>query len=195
NVLWDCITHIDDETVQKVNELGGIKAILISHPHFYSSMREWSARFGGVPVYTHANDRQWAQLPAANHVFWEGRSLQLLDGEVKLVCSGGHFDGSSVLYWNKNLFVGDTIAVAASHKSVSFMYSFPNYWPLPPSDVRVIWDTVRGLDIESIFGGWVDLEIVGNGRRVIFESAKAYTRYCGHDVARFYGDDDKELAP
>src|SRR5436190_391043 len=42
NVLWDCLTLIDDATVAAVQALGGIAAIAISHPHYYSSMVEWS---------------------------------------------------------------------------------------------------------------------------------------------------------
>jgi len=37
NVLWDCITYLDDETVETIKALGGLKAIAISHPHFYST--------------------------------------------------------------------------------------------------------------------------------------------------------------
>jgi len=53
NVLWDCVTLIDDATVAVVREFGGISAVAISHPHYYSTMVEWSAAFGGVPVYIH----------------------------------------------------------------------------------------------------------------------------------------------
>jgi glyoxylase-like metal-dependent hydrolase (beta-lactamase superfamily II) len=38
--------------LQAVEKLGGIKAIVISHPHFYSAMCAWSLRFG-APVYVH----------------------------------------------------------------------------------------------------------------------------------------------
>lgn len=37
NVLWDCITYLDDETVEAIKGLGGVKAIAISHPHFFST--------------------------------------------------------------------------------------------------------------------------------------------------------------
>ncbi|KAF8922831.1 hypothetical protein BGZ47_005283, partial [Haplosporangium gracile] len=121
NILWDCITLIDDETVRKIKEdHGGLEAVVISHPHYYSSLKDWSEAFGGIPIYTHAKDKQWLQRPADNHIFWEGTSLDLLDGEVKVLCPGGHFDGSSLLLWNKNLLVADTMMVAASRKSVSF---------------------------------------------------------------------------
>jgi hypothetical protein len=54
NILWDCISFIDDATVEIVRSLGGISAIAISHPHFYASMVEWSHAFGGVPIHLHA---------------------------------------------------------------------------------------------------------------------------------------------
>ena len=51
NVLWDCISLIDDATVTLINGLGGLKAIAISHPHFYTTLGEWSRAFGGIPVH------------------------------------------------------------------------------------------------------------------------------------------------
>lgn len=64
NLLWDCISLIDEATVREVTTLGGISAIAISHPHYYSSMVEWSHAFGGVPIYLHADDRQWIMRPS-----------------------------------------------------------------------------------------------------------------------------------
>ncbi len=48
NVLWDCVGLVDDATIQRVNELGGIAEIAISHPHYYTAMVEWSRAFGGA---------------------------------------------------------------------------------------------------------------------------------------------------
>ena len=45
NVLWDCITVLDDAMEAQVRSLGGIRAIAISHPHYYSSMVDWSHTF------------------------------------------------------------------------------------------------------------------------------------------------------
>jgi hypothetical protein len=49
NVLWDCIALLDPATIEIVKALGGLRAIAISHPHFYSTMVEWSRAFGDVP--------------------------------------------------------------------------------------------------------------------------------------------------
>ena len=37
----------------------GLRAIAISHPHYYTTIVDWSRAFGGVPVYVHADDREW----------------------------------------------------------------------------------------------------------------------------------------
>jgi hypothetical protein len=49
NILWDCIPLIDDATVTLINGLGGLRAIAISHPHFYTTLVEWSRAFGTSP--------------------------------------------------------------------------------------------------------------------------------------------------
>jgi glyoxylase-like metal-dependent hydrolase (beta-lactamase superfamily II) len=71
NVLWDCIALIDDATVDVLKGLGGVVAIAISHPHYYTTMGEWSRALGGVPIYLHAADRQWVmRADPARHRAW-----------------------------------------------------------------------------------------------------------------------------
>src|SRR5579871_404480 len=97
NVLWDCISLVDDETVAAVRALGGIGAIAISHPHYYSSMVEWAHTFA-CPIYLHAADRRWVMRPDPAITFWEGETFTLGAG-VTLIRCGGHFDGGTVLHW------------------------------------------------------------------------------------------------
>ena len=35
---------LDSATIALINGLGGLKAIAISHPHFYTTMVEWNER-------------------------------------------------------------------------------------------------------------------------------------------------------
>ena len=77
NLLWDCISLIDEATSEAVRALGGISAIAISHPHYYSSMVEWSEKFGNVPIYLHADDHRWVMRPSPNIVFWKGEQEKL----------------------------------------------------------------------------------------------------------------------
>ena len=57
NLLWDCISLLDNETIAEVNARGGIRAIAISHPHFYSSMIEWAECFD-ARIYLHSADSE-----------------------------------------------------------------------------------------------------------------------------------------
>jgi hypothetical protein len=52
NVLWDCIALIDEATVDLLQGLGGVTAIAISHPHYCTTMVEWSRALGGVHTCT-----------------------------------------------------------------------------------------------------------------------------------------------
>jgi glyoxylase-like metal-dependent hydrolase (beta-lactamase superfamily II) len=97
NVLWDCVPLLDPALVEMINAVGGVSAIAISHPHYYTSLVEWSRAFGEVPVYLHAADRQWVMRPDQAVVFWDGETKALGDG-LTLVRCGGHFDGGTVLH-------------------------------------------------------------------------------------------------
>ena len=98
NVLWDCLSLLDESVVEAIKAMGGISAIAISHPHYYSSMVEWSRAFGGIPIYLHADDREWEMRPDKAIVFWEGETWNLGESLTLIRC-GGHFDGGSVLHW------------------------------------------------------------------------------------------------
>jgi glyoxylase-like metal-dependent hydrolase (beta-lactamase superfamily II) len=126
NILWDCISLLDEETITRIQAWGGLQAIAISHPHFYSAMVDWSRAFGNVPVYLHRADQNWVLRPDPVVRFWEGPTLDL-GPEVQLIPTGGHFPGSAVLRWRAGaggkgiLLSGDSIFVNADRKSVSFM--------------------------------------------------------------------------
>jgi hypothetical protein len=79
NVLWDCVSLLDHATVALIKSLGGLSALAISHPHFYTSMNRWSEAFD-APVYLHADDCQWVMNPGPNIVFWEGDRQPLQPG-------------------------------------------------------------------------------------------------------------------
>jgi DNA-directed RNA polymerase subunit RPC12/RpoP len=55
NILWDCVALIDDATIELVRGLGGLKAIAISHPHYYTTCQDWARAFD-CQVHLHAAD-------------------------------------------------------------------------------------------------------------------------------------------
>jgi len=179
NMLWDCVSYLDDESRDAVAALGGIDAIGISHPHFYASCVEWSEAFGGAPIYLHAADREWTVFPHQNVVHWEGETVEPLAG-LTLIRLGGHFDGAAVLHWAAGaggqgaLLVGDTLMVVMDRRYVSFMYSFPNLIPLAPDVVAGIADKLRPYAYERIYGAWPGRVVGLDGPRSVERSAERY---------------------
>jgi glyoxylase-like metal-dependent hydrolase (beta-lactamase superfamily II) len=184
NVLWDCLPLLDEAVVEALKALGGIAAIAISHPHYYSGMVEWSRAFGGVPIYLHAADRQWVMRPDKAIVFWEGETRQLAEG-LTLVRCGGHFDGGTVLHWAGGaggkgaLLSGDILQVVPDRRHVSFMYSYPNYIPLPAQAVERIVRAVEPFAYGRVYGAFWDMVIEDDGQAAVRRSAERYLRAIG----------------
>jgi glyoxylase-like metal-dependent hydrolase (beta-lactamase superfamily II) len=182
--MWDCVTAVDDASIQALRDLGGLRAIAISHPHFYASMATWSAAFDDCPIYIHAADAQWVQYRTPSLVLWEGVTREILPG-VTLVNTGGHFDGSQVLHWAAGadgrglVLTGDSVAVSMDRRYVGFMYSYPNNIPLPAATVRQIVDRLRPFAFERIYGGWDGRDVLTAGRDALERSADRYIRWLG----------------
>jgi len=178
NVLWDCISLIDDATVSLVNDLGGLKAIAISHPHFYTTMAEWARAFD-CPVHLHAADRDWVMRPDPALTFWDGETLKLWDG-VTLIRCGGHFPGGSVLHWAGGaegrgiVCAGDILTVATDRKWLTFMRSYPNFIPLSAREVEAIGKAVAPFAFERIYGHYFDRVIERNAKQVVEKSVARY---------------------
>jgi glyoxylase-like metal-dependent hydrolase (beta-lactamase superfamily II) len=180
NILWDCISLLDDATIAWIKQRGGLAAIAISHPHYYTTMVEWSRAFGGVPIFLHADDRQWVMRPDASVQFWQGECLSPVEG-VTLVHGGGHFAGGTMLHWPAGaggrgvLLSGDIIQVVPDRRFVSFMYSYVNYVPLSAASVRRVAQTVAPLAFARIYGAFAHRTVTEDAKQVI---ARSVERYC-----------------
>ena len=184
NVLWDCIALIDDSTVEAIRNRGVSKAIAISHPHYYTTMVEWSRALGGVPVYLHAADREWVLRHDPCLHFWEGEQLRL-DDDITLIRCGGHFPGGTVLHWRSGaagrgaLFSGDILQVVPDRRWVSFMYSYPNYIPLGPDAVRKVAAAVEPFEFDRIYGAVHRLVVRQDGKAAVRRSVERYLAAIG----------------
>jgi len=190
NVLWDCISLLDEATIAIVKGLGGLFGIAISHPHYYSSMVEWAHTFD-APIHLHAADRQWVMRPDPAINFWDGDTLTLADG-VTLIRAGGHFAGGTVLHWAQGgdgrgaLLSGDIVQVIPDRKFVTFMRSYPNMIPLSAPAVERIGALLAPYQYDVIHGAWFDRTIPRDGKQVV---ARSIARY----VAAVRGDGSAEL--
>jgi len=179
NVLWDCVAILTPEIQRAVMARGGLSAIAISHPHYYTAMVEWSDAFGGVPIYLHADDAVWVQRQSPHIRYWSGET-HAIGGDMTLIRCGGHFDGGTVLHWSKALegkgavFAGDILQVTQDRQHVSFMYSFPNYIPLGPAAIARIEAAMRPWNYDAVFGAWWKQNILTDGKEAVSRSIDRY---------------------
>jgi glyoxylase-like metal-dependent hydrolase (beta-lactamase superfamily II) len=180
NLLWDCITLFDDETAAKIEILGGIRAIAISHPHYYSAMVDWADHFK-AQIFLHVADREWVMQDSPRIGFWNGTTQPLWD-DLTLINCGGHFGGGTVLHWAGGaeskgaLLSGDIIQVVSDRRHVSFMWSYPNLVPLGGTAIRRIVNTLQPFHFDRIYGAWWGANITSNAKLSVANSAERYLR-------------------
>jgi glyoxylase-like metal-dependent hydrolase (beta-lactamase superfamily II) len=114
-------------------------------------------------------------------VFWEGERLELGDG-LTLLRLGGHFAGAQVLHWAGGaegrgvLLAGDILQVVPDRRFVSFMYSYPNYIPLPAATVRRMVERLEPYPFERVYGAWFGAVVRADAKAAVRRSAERYIR-------------------
>lgn len=197
NILWDCITLLDNATKEWIHGLGGLAAIVISHPHYYTTHLVWAEEFD-CPVYVSWEDKIWLNRldrMGVARTFIESQAEELeIRGEktgVHVLKLGGHFPGSLVFLYDGRLLIADTLVTVPSGlyhinrpkgtTSFSFMWSIPNMIPLPPDEIAKMWAVLKNYNFTSTYGAFVGIEIESpevKGR--VLESMKIQIRAEGH---------------
>ncbi|KAL1959700.1 hypothetical protein VTO42DRAFT_1286 [Malbranchea cinnamomea] len=161
NVLWDCITYVDDNTVRRNNELGGIDAIAISQPHYFSAAVEWSRTFKR-PVYYSAEDEEW--------IMRFGEVVKTLDsgGQNLYPTSSSYRVGGTPLTDYRT----PPLSRLCGHTLILFRFL--------PNDVHKIWKVLADLDFEDAHGDFMGHDTYGNSKRRLLENAKLYVKHAGY---------------
>ena len=175
NVLWDCISRLDRVTVDLINGLGGLAAIAISHPHYYTTMLEWSRALGAIPLPQQAADPLWVMRDGPALAFWDGDTKEIAPGLTLIRCPG-HFDGGQLLHWADGaagrgaMLSGDLLQVVPDRAHVAFMRSYPNLIPLGAAAVRRIAEIVEPWAFDAIHGAFWNMVIPTGGKQAFRES-------------------------
>ncbi|MGH9328414.1 MAG: MBL fold metallo-hydrolase [Terriglobia bacterium] len=175
NLLWDCVPLLDDGLAELIRGVGGLRAIAISHPHFHTTMVDWAHAFG-CPLYIHGGNRQWVMRADPSVRFWEDETLKIFNGMTLIRC-GGHFPGSAILHHDRSggeIFTSDTFFVNPDHRTLGWMYSFPNYIPLSAAEVRQVTRAIERFDFQRIYGQWWGAVITDGGKDCIRRSRERY---------------------
>ena len=182
NILWECVSLVTDAAVAELKARGGVDRIIISHPHFYASMVEWSEALGGVPILLHEADKDWVRRASPHIRFWSGDEHKLSE-DVTLIRCGGHFPGSAAIHWKDGpradgvLFPGDALQVVLDRRHVTFMYSYPNYVPMKTSDVRSLRARLHGYAFEDVYGYTWGRNIIGGARAAVDASFDRHLQF------------------
>ncbi|KAK1834290.1 beta-lactamase-like protein [Podospora conica] len=202
NILWDCLTLLDDATVAEIKRLGGLHGIVISHPHYYSTHVDWAEEFG-CPVYLSVEDRKWTARSSERQVFLDRveTSIQVegVDTGIKAIKLGGHFPGSLVLLYDNHLLVADTLMITPAGlanwdvnalgeprarppgvNTFAFMFSIPNMIPLSPDEIISMWEVLKDYEFDRAHGAFVGQEVRGSGVKArVLESMQIQIRHMG----------------
>ncbi|CAH0015179.1 unnamed protein product [Clonostachys rhizophaga] len=199
NILWDCITLLDEETVARIASLGGLAAIVISHPHYYSTHVQWARAFA-CPVYVSSEDASWVTMPSAHRQLLTGTETEIVPGSgVKAVKLGGHFPGSLVALFEGRLLIADTIVTTPAGlgrwevdgngvararpgglNSFTFQWSIPNMIPLGPDELARMWGVLGGYEFRSTHGAFLGFDVEDEGvKGRVLESMQIQTRFMG----------------
>ncbi|KAH7391352.1 beta-lactamase-like protein [Cadophora sp. MPI-SDFR-AT-0126] len=188
NILWDCIAFLDPSTIDWINDQGGLAAIVISHPHYYTTHLEWAAAFE-CPVYLAWEDKGWLNRldrMGKARTFIESTEEEIeVRGEktgVLILKPGGHFPGSLVCLAYGRLLIADTIVTTPSGKgdwskgpgggedarpegmnTYVFMWSIPNMIPLSPDAIMGVWNVIKKHEFTHTHGAFFDMEVKDGG--------------------------------
>ncbi|EOO03243.1 putative metallo-beta-lactamase family protein [Phaeoacremonium minimum UCRPA7] len=201
-IMWDCISLLDKDTISHINSLGGLKAIVISHPHYYSTHLEWAKAFN-CPVYIAAEDKVWTTQTSPAQVLLDTIEREIeVDGVktgAKAIKLGGHFPGSLVLLFGGHLLIADTLLTTPSGmgswetdalgnprsrpegmNSFSFMWSIPNFIPLSADEIARMWSILKDYEFKSTHGAFLtqDIEAADIKKRVL-DSMQIQTKFMG----------------
>ncbi|NEU70258.1 MBL fold metallo-hydrolase [Spirosoma agri] len=177
NILWDCIPLLDEPTMAFIQGKGGLKAIAISHPHYYSNMCDWAEQFN-CPVYIHQSDEVFIHDRGEYVQLWTGQQQPLWDG-TRLINIGGHFPGSSLLHVpalspEGTLLVGDTLYLSPSMAHFALMYSYPNRIPLPLHEIVRIRNRFAQLSFDTVYGFYSYQNLTVDVKKILNESFQRY---------------------
>jgi hypothetical protein len=71
------------------------------------------------------------------------------------------------------------LQVGQDRKSVSFMYSYPNYLPLDAATVRGIGAAVEPYPFDQLYGAWWERNILNGAKEIVQRSVQRYLRAIG----------------
>lgn len=157
NVAFEGCPFYDEEALGHMESLGGVEFVSASHPHTYGAVWQIVERFG-PEVSIHREDLGWASAFGVTLPF---DSALDLPGGLRLLHTGGHFDGHAVMHdpGRGILFVGDAVKLELADSDptgrtsdgISAHKAFVRRVPLTRAELGKYREVFEGLEFSKTF--------------------------------------------
>ena len=163
NVAFEAAPFYDAAALDHIESLGGISYLSASHPHTYGALWQLAERFE-PEVLLQRDALPWAK---AFGVTWTFDEAAEIGEDLRLVRTGGHFSGHTVMHHRERgiLFAGDAVKLELADErtanGISTHKAFVRRVPLSPDEVRKYREVFAGLDFDQTFTPFEQCRNVG----------------------------------
>ena len=153
NIFFESCPFYSAEALDFIESRGGIQWLCASHPHAYGGFWQLQERFA-PKIALQVEDLAWTNGFNTNYPFNEELDL---GGGARLIHTGGHFDGHSVLFLEreKTLFSGDLLKFhfnpSEEFEGISTHKGFNRQIPMSHAEIRRYRAVLESLDFERIY--------------------------------------------
>lgn len=153
NIFFESCPFYSAQALDFIESKGGIQWLSASHPHAYGGFWQLQERFSPT-IAVQVEDLRWTN--GFNTAYPFDAELDLGEG-ARLVHTGGHFDGHSVLFLEgqKTLFAGDLLKFhfdsAGDFEGISTHKAFNRRIPMSHAEVRRYQSVIESLPFERIY--------------------------------------------
>ena len=167
NFMFEGAAVFTTEALEHIESLGGIDVLSASHPHSYGALFQLQDRFE-PELALHPGDLAWWGAFCVTWTFDE--AAHVLPG-IKLLSTGGHFDGHTVasLERQKILLCGDALKFEMDREddrratSISTHKAFVRGIPCSPDECRRYHEVFSSTDFVQT---WTPFEAANNSGRL-----------------------------
>ena len=150
NFLVGCPESSPEEVINKINEMGGISYIFISHRDDVGNACNYSKKFN-AKIIVHKSESKYVQNCKVDIPFKADKSIT---SDVEVIHTPGHTPGSSCLFFKSDgyLFTGDQICV--NKKGQPFVYlekHKPTEGKISEKEVKYILNKLKKKNFSKIF--------------------------------------------
>ena len=169
--------------VAAVGDLGGVAAIMASHPHMYGAQLEWVRAFEAT-VWVSQKHQHWVRREGGELSSWS-EPFDVRAG-IRAWQPGGHFPGSAVVLWRAGaegrcvLLSGDTIAAVPAEGWVAFQRSYPNRIPLSAAVVARMSVPATTSDFHRLYDNFAGI-VAADATPSVRQSAERYVSWVRGD--------------